>query len=728
MTESERPIPKFRSRREIHAEELARAREELARRGADLDSDSAQRPQARGRHVSPSALDQARSSASSASRHEGGADPASSTAASTGSRRPSHRGAHSSSDSPASPREKGGRPQGSVRPTRRAAALNGSSASSTGGTFGDHAPASSQEIPTTPSSGSRPQPPTRRRADMRKRQQGANSNAASSATSDTGSILAGENAPRRTPSASSPTTGSIDSRTLPRANGRNAAAAANAGETASAAPAPRRNSSQDDVGSSRGATPHWLNSGVNSDSAADLEETPASGSIFPPLDAPTPATDYQDAGTHDDFASTTAPASPAGWKPLSGGGDTATPAQQSETEVTPIDLEDDLALFPGVSEPGAETTGMRTRRLEHERRQVKRRTFWRRVRAFIIILLVLALVAGAAYYAWTFLGNQRPVAQESDDFVGEGSGQVEVVIEEGESGTAIGEKLMNAGVVKSVPAFTRAWESNKASSTIRPGTYTLKQQMSSSNAVAALLDEANRSDNTVTVNSGETVAQVIERMRKVTKFEEKDIQAAIDSPQSLGLPAEAKGKLEGWLAPGSYEISSEDTPTTVFAKMVAKTDATLDKLNIPEGQRQVVLIKASILEREVNIDEYLPKVARVIENRLAQPDGETQGKLQMDSTVTYGLGRAGGLLETGDLEKDTPYNTYLHAGLPPTPIASPSEAAIAATLKPADGKWLYFVTIDLDTGETLFAETNEEHTKNIERLNQYCAANKGKCK
>lgn len=99
---------------------------------------------------------------------------------------------------------------------------------------------------------------------------------------------------------------------------------------------------------------------------------------------------------------------------------------------------------------------------------------------------------------------------------------------------------------------------------------------------------------------------------------------------------------------------------TLVAQMVATTISTLDSAGVAEDQREIVLNKASILEREVNLDEYLPKVARVIENRLADTENETRGLLQMDSTVLYGVGKTGGVPTASDLLDENPYNTYLH--------------------------------------------------------------------
>lgn len=384
-----------------------------------------------------------------------------------------------------------------------------------------------------------------------------------------------------------------------------------------------------------------------------------------------------------------------------------------------------LPLFETVT---SETTGMRSRRLEVERRRARRRKRNRRIRAFVILAIVIALLGCAAVYAVRQLtAPSSSFSQLDDDYPGPGSGSVEVTIDVGETGAEIGQSLVDADVVKSVAAFIRSYEANKAATMIRPGTYTLKMQMSASDAVAALLDDANRSDNTVTVTPGQTKAEIAERISSVTDFSVDDVTAAFEDASAIGLPDVAGGNVEGWLAPGSYEVASSDTPMTLVAQMVANTISTLDSAGVAEDQREIVLNKASILEREVNLDEYLPKVARVIENRLATTENETRGLLQMDSTVLYGVGKTGGVPTASDLLDENPYNTYLHQGIPPSPIAQPSEAAIKAVMHPADGDWLYYVTIDLDTGETVFASTLADHEANQQKFKDYCKANPGKC-
>lgn len=407
-------------------------------------------------------------------------------------------------------------------------------------------------------------------------------------------------------------------------------------------------------------------------------------------------------------------------------GRAGTQASHQRTQTPPATPQSNgLPLFETVT---SETTGMRSRRLEVERRRARRRKRHRRIRAFIILAIVIALLGGAAVYAVRQLtAPSSSFSQLDDDYPGPGSGSVEVTIDVGETGAEIGQLLVDADVVKSVAAFIRSYDANKAAVMIRPGTYTLKMQMRASDAVAALLDDANRSDNTVTVTPGQTKAEIAERISSVTDFSFDDVTAAFEDASAIGLPDVAGGNVEGWLAPGSYEVASSDTPVTLVAQMVATTISTLDSAGVAEDQREIVLNKASILEREVNIDEYLPKVARVIENRLANTENETRGLLQMDSTVLYGVGKTGGVPTASDLLDENPYNTYLHQGIPPSPIAQPSEAAIKAVMHPADGDWLYYVTIDLDTGETVFASTLADHEANQQKFKDYCKAHPGKC-
>ncbi|WP_371164660.1 endolytic transglycosylase MltG [Buchananella felis] len=361
-------------------------------------------------------------------------------------------------------------------------------------------------------------------------------------------------------------------------------------------------------------------------------------------------------------------------------------------------------LLPGTSRP--------------QGKKRKKRT-GRSIVAFLVVVLALG---GLGYFgtkmAMDFF-NSKPSAGVTD-YPGPGTGEVTIVIPEGASGAAIANVLVDAGVTANVERTIAVLANHPDATSIQPGTYTLKLQMRADAAVAALMDPANRADTGLTIPEGYVLTQVKTRLVEIGGFDAAEVEAALKDTTALGLPEVAKGNLEGWLAPATYEVGPSDTPVTLLKQMVALQKSRLEAAGVAEADFQTVLIKASILEREVNIDEYLPKVARVIENRLQDADGETRGLLQMDSTVLYGVGQVGGVPTQEQLAIDTPFNTYMHPGLPPAPIANPGERAIEVALAPAEGSWLYFVSINLDTGETLFASTLEEHEKNVKLYREFC--------
>ena len=368
----------------------------------------------------------------------------------------------------------------------------------------------------------------------------------------------------------------------------------------------------------------------------------------------------------------------------------------------------------------------RQRRMEKvERRQRKRRRHWL---TSLVIVITLVAVGVLGYKAIGIMRDASAQATHAEDYKGEGEGEVTVTIPEGASGADIGDILQSKGVVASGKAFTNAAKNNPKGNTIQPGTYKLKKKMSANSALQALLDPESKGDHTLTIPAGVSKQIVKDRLKKVGSFTDEQIEAAYADSAAIGLPAEAGGNVEGWLAPGTYDVTENATPKDLVKKMVSQTVTQLKELQVPKEDYQKVLTKASIVEREVNSERYYGQAARVIENRLSQTDGETHGLLQMDSTVQYGLGRDGGIpSEAENQDASNPYNTYVHQGLPPGPIGNPDEAAIKAVLNPPAGSWLYFVTVNLKTGETLFASTNEEQKANTKKLSDYCNKNKDVC-
>ncbi|HEY0217630.1 MAG TPA: endolytic transglycosylase MltG [Cellulomonas sp.] len=363
----------------------------------------------------------------------------------------------------------------------------------------------------------------------------------------------------------------------------------------------------------------------------------------------------------------------------------------------------------------------RDRRSSKEQRLREKRH--RRRRTLVVLLLAVAMVGGAAFVVASTVGGLFSGSGSSDDSVqdypGPGSGEVQVTVASGDTGGAIGQTLADAGVVATVTAFTDAYAANPSATSIQPGTYALLQQMKASDAVNWLLDQANRVSSRVTIPEGYTASQVYDRIYEITTIPVADLQAAAADPASIGLPAEANGSVEGWLAPATYEVEPGATAASVLSQMVAQTVSVLTTKGVAQDQWETVLNKASIVEREGKLPEDLPKIARAIDNRL-----DIDMPLQIDAVVLYGIGVTGRSPSSAELaDSSNLYNTYKHVGLPPTPISNPGSAAIDAVLAPAEGDWMFWVTVNLDTGETLFADTYDEHQENVKQLNEWIAAN-----
>jgi len=349
----------------------------------------------------------------------------------------------------------------------------------------------------------------------------------------------------------------------------------------------------------------------------------------------------------------------------------------------------------------------------------------RRRRNTIALVVSLAIIVGAVGVVWKLvlpqLGSLTHSESTAEDFAGPGHDTVEVVIAPGSTGAQIGQKLVDAGVVKSVKAFTRAFTANPAAASIQPGTYRLALELPAADAISSLLSTENRVVTKVTIPEGLTVQQILERVSSITTVSVDDLKAAMADTAATGLPAEAGGSYEGWLFGATYQFEPGTAPVEMIRQMVDKTVKVLDGKGVAPADRERILITASLVESEARTPEDRAKVARAIQNRLDKPM-----KLDIDSAVAFGLNKSGKDLTSDDKAVDTPYNLYMHTGLPPTPISSPSEVSIDAVLHPADGPWLYWVTVNFDTYETLFAETLAEHQQNRDKLREWVAQHSGK--
>lgn len=338
-------------------------------------------------------------------------------------------------------------------------------------------------------------------------------------------------------------------------------------------------------------------------------------------------------------------------------------------------------------------------------------------------LLVLALVGVGLYVAVT-KGVEYIDARLNGpgDYAGDGHGSVRVKVLDGQTATEIAGTLVDKNVVQSVGAFTSAAAADPAGNTIQPGVYALHEEMSAESALALLLSDDSRVEVQVSLPEGLTTDEIVASIARQSDLSVHDLNAALERPALLGLPAYATGQEDGYLFPASYTIEPGTTARELLTMLVDRFDQAASDLHLASRAQELgvsphdVVTVASLVEAEASRPQDLGKVAQVIYNR------DQQGMaLQLDSTVQFIAGSNGKVYTTEEQRQiDSPYNTYLYPGLPPGAIGAPGEAALEAALDPTPGPWLYFVTVNPDTGKTLFAETLSEHSANVAKLRRFC--------
>ncbi|MGO2634025.1 MAG: endolytic transglycosylase MltG [Galactobacter sp.] len=354
---------------------------------------------------------------------------------------------------------------------------------------------------------------------------------------------------------------------------------------------------------------------------------------------------------------------------------------------------------------------------------LKARKARRRKRGWIttvVVVVVLVVVGGAGWYGITRL--TAPAA----DYAGPGTGEVSFTIADGAGVRQIGKDLKQADVVKSAEAFYDAVDDRETAPVFQPGTFQLRHQMSAASALDTLVQSGDKvSYFQIQPNSrmGDALANIAEG----TGLDLADLEAAAVDPTAFGLPKEVKD-LEGYLHPGEYRMPLNADAKTILQQLVDDTTKSLESQGVTDPQEQYRVLKlASVVAGEGTLKDY-KRISGIIDNRL-KPNDETHGYLQLDSTVSYGLGQVSIHLTKDQLkDKDNPYNTYVHKGLTPTPIGSPGDRAIEAAVNPEPSDDLYWVTVNLTTGETKFAPTYEQHQKNVKEYRTWCAANEDVCK
>jgi UPF0755 protein len=323
-------------------------------------------------------------------------------------------------------------------------------------------------------------------------------------------------------------------------------------------------------------------------------------------------------------------------------------------------------------------------------------------RFFLYAFLLAFVAAGAAGCAigWWVLIPYGPTAETF------------VNIPSGTSAIAMGSQLESAGIIRSQYAFYLLRRFRKG--TLRAGTYRFDHP-------APLTEVYNRIAQgdvytiSLTVPEGANIFDIAARAEQLHLGTREDFLTAAEDPtvvrDLIGDLDTNAVSLEGYLFPATYRFAPTATAQQMIAAMVQRFRAAAAQLGINQNLHHTVTI-ASLIERETAVDSERPLVASVFENRL-----DKRMPLMTDPAVIYGLEREGvwrGTIYASDLKRDTPYNTYVHSGLPPGPIANPGIPSLRAAMRPAQSNYLYFVAAGGDPqGHSVFSETLEGHTRNV---------------
>lgn len=309
--------------------------------------------------------------------------------------------------------------------------------------------------------------------------------------------------------------------------------------------------------------------------------------------------------------------------------------------------------------------------------------------------------------------------QPSNDFSAKEPGkEIEFLVQDGELGSSIAQKLEKQGVVKSATKFIEEFNNDSKAAGISPGSHSIQTRIPAKTAIEQLLDPK-RMKNALVVREGSTFASVLALLKA-----NENIAGAKSGYGAVNpVYANSRNSLEGSLFPARYTFEANTSVEIALKKMVAKAKNEFSRLGVDGGFERYkpfeVLTIASMVQIEGDPTNF-SKVARVIYNRL-----KLGMALQLNATVQYVTKSQGQIMLTNKATKiNSPYNTYRFAGLPPTPIANPSKDAIEATLNPATGDWLYFITVA--PKDTRFTKDFDEFFKWNTEFNKNVAAGKFK--
>ena len=341
-------------------------------------------------------------------------------------------------------------------------------------------------------------------------------------------------------------------------------------------------------------------------------------------------------------------------------------------------------------------------------RSVRRRGWGLSILLLLVVLIAAGGVAASRYYDWCrgASGPREPVTFE---------------VERGTSGSEIVDSLHDRGVLRC--ALVSRWELRRRSleDELRSGSFELTTNMKLDQVLVVLTTPPEKVPTVrLTIPEGYRLTQIAERVRQELKISSEQFNRAIaNGDWSLPpyLPDDAES-VEGFLFPETYEFRAEGTTADdVIDRLIDQFGTVAENLPWDNAEAlgvmpyEVVTI-ASMIEEEARVAEERPVIAGVIYNRL-----ESGMTLGIDATLLYDDPTPDGQLSFSDLEYDSPYNTRIYGGLPPTPISSPGLASLQAALEPAETEFFFYVLCGED-GHHEFAVTNAEHEQNRARCGE----------
>jgi len=355
--------------------------------------------------------------------------------------------------------------------------------------------------------------------------------------------------------------------------------------------------------------------------------------------------------------------------------------------------------------------------------------------AVAVALSLVILLGGLGFASWKGYSFYMDLMQH-DDYIGDGDQPIQIIVNEGDWWAKVADNLVAKDIIKDPSLFETAALAITDGPT--PGTWKLFTHLPAKTAAEMLTDSANLVKIVLTLPEGKHLLDLYSILISDVGVTQDQIDQALAANEAdpdaniFGLNAAANGNLEGFLFPDTYFLFPplNTDVISIFKMMAGQFNEIATELDLDNAADAIgrsphdVVVVASIIAAEVDSDVYGAQVARAIYNRL-----DIDMPLGVESAFRYGRMMTDGtpyddpITVSSQNDDSLPYNYYMHPGLPSTAIDEPGRDALTAALNPADGDWLYWVTVNLNTGETKFATTEDEFNELKNEFDTWCADN-----